>query len=395
MKKQAFLFALLVVISAMFGSFFTYSYFLKHPVLIEAQPTVTQNPEKTEQVPLYGGIVGSEAVINAVKKLSPSVVYITTKSVFNPRKSIENQIPQDIPEEFRRFFLQPYDEPQERVGSGSGIIISSDGVILTNQHVIEGADQIIVAIDKGDGGKEKTYKAKVIGVDKLTDIAVIKVDAEEDLPAATLGDSDKASIGEWVIAVGNPYGYEHSVTIGVLSAKGRDLSGMGREYPNLLQTDAAINPGNSGGPLANLNGEVIGVNTAIHRYGQGIGFAIPINRVKEIMKDLVDKGKVIRPYIGINMMEMDEAKAKYLEMPLVEGVLVYQTIPHSPADKAGLKRGDVILEVNGKKVNSPSELQKLVRAHKVGDTVKLKIWRDKRKHDIELKVEEMPAEVNR
>ncbi len=402
MKKNVVLFALLILVGAIFGSFFTYQYYLGGDRSAQASPTVT--PDKPGEsaggdlLPVPGGpgdIVGSNAVVLAARKLGPSVVFITTQSVFTPRGR-SRDIPPGLPEEFHRFF-SPYDDfynrPRERTGSGSGIIISSDGLILTNQHVIQGADEISVKIDtNGDGENAKVYKAQVVGEDKLTDIALIKVEAE-GLKAAVLGDSDSAVIGEWVIAVGNPYGYEHTVTVGVLSAKGRDLTEMGREYPNLLQTDAAINPGNSGGPLANLRGEVIGVNTAIHRWGQGIGFAIPINRVKEIKEQLQAKGKVVRPFIGINMMEMDEPKATYLGMPKVEGVLVYQVIQGSPADLSGLQRADVILEVGGKKVNSPRELQEEIRNRKVGDQVKLKIWREKKMLDITVKLAEMPVNV--
>lgn len=386
MKKKALIFLLLIALGAVLGSCFTYHNVVSNPPEASAQP---KSPTSITGKGSAPGIMGANTVVEAVEKLSPSVVYITTKSVFSPSVSV----PRGIPDEFRWFFSEPFDEPRERRGSGSGIIISEDGLILTNQHVIEGADQITVKVDaNGDNNDEKSFKAKVVGADKLTDIAVIKVDAK-GLPAATLGDSEKTRIGEWVLAVGNPYGYEHTVTVGVLSAKGRDLTGMGREYPNLLQTDAAINPGNSGGPLANLKGEVIGVNTAIHRFGQGIGFAIPINRVKEIKDELVEKGKVIRPYIGIQMMEMDEAKAEYLKMPIVEGVLVYKVLRNSPADEAGLQRGDVILKVDGKKVNSPQELQKAVRKHKVGDTVEMEIWRNEKRKKITLKVAEMPAEI--
>jgi serine protease Do len=337
--------------------------------------------------------MGTNAVVDAVKKLSPSVVFITTRSVFQPKSTM----PRGVPDEFEKFFENPYgdffNQPKERQGSGSGIIISPDGLILTNQHVVDGADKISVKIDTaGDSKKAQVYQAKLIGEDKLTDVAILKVEAT-NLPAAVLGDSDTTTIGEWVIAVGNPYGYEHTVTVGVLSARGRDLSEMGREYPNLLQTDAAINPGNSGGPLANLRGEVIGVNTAIHRWGQGIGFAIPINRVREIKDMLVKDGKVVRPFIGINMMEVDEAKARYLDMPAAEGVLIYQLIKGSPADLAGLKRADVILSIDGKKVESPKDLQTAIRSRKVGDTIKLTIWRDKKKMDVEVKLAEMPSEV--
>jgi serine protease Do len=390
MKKSNLFIAIFILIGAIFGSFFTYNYVLKDmpPRQVQAEPS--QTPETDSPVAIAINVPGGTSVADAFKKVSPSVVFITTRSVFQPRSYI--QIPRGLPEEFRDFFMNPYEMPnQQRQGSGSGIIISSDGLILTNQHVIEGAQEISVKVQKKDGSEE-TYNAKVIGQDKLSDVAVLKIEAK-NLPAASLGNSDKTPIGEWVIAVGNPYGYEHTVTVGVISAKGRNLALAGREYPDLLQTDAAINPGNSGGPLLNLKGEVIGINTAIHSRGQGIGFAIPINWFKEIRTQLIEQGRVVRPYIGIQMMEMDDSKSQYLGMPKTEGVLIYSVLRGSPANNAGLQRGDVILEVEGKKVNTPKELQNSVRARKVGDNVKMKVWRDRKFVDVELKVTEMPADT--
>ncbi|MFP4496795.1 MAG: trypsin-like peptidase domain-containing protein [Vulcanimicrobiota bacterium] len=398
MKNKALIFIVLIILGVISGSVFTYYFYISEASSLKKIVNETaENPtagEESEEIRMKVAqskpdIVGTNKVVDAVKILSPSVVFITTKSVFGS----ESELPPGVPREFRDFF-NPYGVPKRRQGSGSGIIISEDGLILTNQHVIEGADQITVKIgDEANGDKEKLYRAKVIGSDRLTDIAIIKIEAE-NLPAAKLGDSDRAQIGEWVVAVGNPYGYEHTVTVGVLSARRRDLSDMGREYPNLLQTDAAINPGNSGGPLANLKGEIIGVNTAVHRTGQGIGFAIPINQVKKIKDQLIGNGKVVRPFIGIQMMEMDEAKANYLNMPEVAGVLIYRTVKNSPAQKAGLARGDVILEIDGKKVNSSKELQEIIRSYDIGDTVNIKVWRKDSRRDFQLKIEEMPSELS-
>lgn len=395
MKRQALLIVVLVLIGSMLGSYFTYTWYIQKTNPVQAEPT--KNPTT---VPTLSDsrdtVIGSDAIVKAVEKISPSVVFITTRAVIERDRS--GMFFPNIPEEFKNhfFFFDPYEEfqfgPKERTGSGSGIIISNDGLILTNQHVIENATNIKVKINLSADGSDKQSKifdATVKGADKLNDVAIIKIDAK-NLPAAMLGDSDKMKVGEWVIAVGNPLGYEHTVTVGVLSAKGRRIPFMDREYPNLLQTDAAINPGNSGGPLANLKGEVIGMNTIISVSGQGLGFAIPINSIKRIKEDLITKGKVTRSFIGIQMMPMDESKATYLGMPKVEGVLVARVFDGTPAAQAGLKPGDVILEINGTKVNSTEELQTKIREMKVGQSLTLKIWRDKNFKNISLKVAEMP-----
>jgi S1-C subfamily serine protease len=389
----------MVLLGSLLGSYLTYSWYIQRNNPVQAEP------RKSDVYPVSpnsntgsdNGVIGSNAVENAAVKLGPSVVFITTKATVAPQESsmMMPNMPKDLKDRF--FFFDPYEDynfgPKERTGSGSGIIISDDGYILTNQHVIENATQIKVKFDPSpddDKDSSKTFDARVIGEDRLTDVAILKVEAK-NLPAATLGDSDKLKVGEWVIAVGNPLGYEHTVTVGVLSAKGRNLPFYDREYPNLLQTDAAINPGNSGGPLANMKGEVIGMNTVVSSQGQGIGFAIPINRIKKIKDELIVKGRVIRPFIGIQMLPMDEAKANYLGMAKVEGVMVFQVFDNTPASDAKLVRGDVIIEIDGKKISTPDELQKKIRDLKVGQTVKLKVWRNKAFTDVNLRVAEMPS----
>lgn len=390
MKRNLLILVVIAFLAALLGSFVTYSCFIQKTNPVQAEPTIKPAPAVQVAAGHSGQIIGSDAVVNASDKIGPSVVSITVQAKVAARTTRKNNGSGE-----RFFFFDPYDEyqfgPRERRGSGSGIILSSDGLILTNQHVIENADQIKVKIGTdNNNGQLKEYDAKVIGQDKLTDVAIIKIDADNLTPAA-LGDSDTSRVGEWVIAVGNPLGYEHTVTVGVLSAKGRDLQTLGeREYPNLLQTDAAINPGNSGGPLANLQGEVIGMNTIISATGQGIGFAIPINRIKKIKDQLISNGRVVRAYIGIQMQPMDEAKAEYLGMSRVEGVLVFRVLKGTPADKAGLERGDVILEIDGEKINSPAELQKKVRDIKPGEKITLKVWRDKKVETVEAEVGEMP-----
>ncbi|MHC9542495.1 MAG: S1C family serine protease [Vulcanimicrobiota bacterium] len=326
------------------------------------------------------------AVINAVKKVSPSVVYIDTKV---SRKSSRGS--RDSMERFIREFFGndiPFQEYEERTvpshGTASGVIISADGYILTNDHVVRGADEITVTLND-----KKQFKGIIKGSDRVSDIALVKIDAS-NLPVARLGDSDKVEVGEWVIAVGNPYGYDNTVTVGVISGRKRNLSDGSKEYQDLLQTDAAINPGNSGGPLVNLNGEVIGINTAIIPFAQGIGFAIPVNAARKIEAQLQAQGKVVRPYVGIYMQDIDDAIAGYLRLPFKKGVLISAVMQDSPAASAGIRKGDVVLEVDGKKVEAPDEFRRIIQSHGIGDAIRVLIWRSGKQEAVSLKVGEMP-----
>jgi len=271
-------------------------------------------------------------------------------------------------------------------GQGSGVIVTADGLILTNDHVVRGASDIDVALPDG-----RKMKAKVVGADRLSDIAVIKIDAG-GLPAAALGDSDATPIGAFVIAIGSPFGFEHTVTLGVLSGRGRQIPEPGKEFRNLLQTDAAINPGNSGGPLADLHGRVIGINTAIIPSAQSLGFAIPINTAKEIMDQLRAQGRVIRPYLGIVMMELTDDVVEALGLPTRQGVLVRQVVAESPAALAGIQRGDVVVKLDGKAVTDVIGLQTMVRAHRVGDQVTVDILRGGAARSLKIKLQEMPPQ---
>ncbi|HPD18297.1 MAG TPA: DegQ family serine endoprotease [Candidatus Goldiibacteriota bacterium] len=264
---------------------------------------------------------------------------------------------------------------------GTGVIISPDGYILTNNHVVESADEITVKLYN-----QKEYKAKVVGKDKETDIAVIKINAK-GLKPAKIGDSDKIEVGDWVIAVGSPFGLEQTVTQGIISAKGR-IIGAG-PYDDFLQTDAAINPGNSGGPLINLDGEVIGINTAItSRSGgyEGIGFSIPINMAKKVYDDIIQKGKVVRGWLGVAIQDLTPELAKYFKVN--EGVLVSEVFANGPAKKAGLQRGDVIVEFDGKKIKKYRELQSIVAATPVNKTVEVKVIRKGKETSCKIKVGE-------
>lgn len=296
------------------------------------------------------------------KKVTPSVVNISTIS----RKKVIQPFFEANP-----FFEDFFGAPQTRRDKslGSGFLISKDGYIVTNDHVVREAESIQVKLSN-----DKVYDAKVVGGDPKTDIAVIKITAS-DLPAAVLGDSDKLEAGQWAIAIGNPFGLDRTMTVGVISATGR--SNMGIEtYENFIQTDASINPGNSGGPLLNVYGEVIGINTAIVAAGQGIGFAIPINMAKPIFSQLIQKGSVSRGYMGVTIQPVTEELAQSFGLKHAKGALVNDVIKGSPADKAGIRQGDVITALNGGEVKDPSHLQRLVAEAGIGKIAKITIFRD-------------------
>ncbi|MEK7841530.1 MAG: trypsin-like peptidase domain-containing protein, partial [Deltaproteobacteria bacterium] len=295
--------------------------------------------------------------VRLAKELNPVVVNISTTQVVKQKPMVpfpEFRSPFEEEDEFR----PPGEAPErefKRQSLGSGFIINKEGYILTNSHVVENAEEIIVTLsDK----KEKEYKAKLVGKDVRLDVALIKIDANGDLSVAALGDSDKVEIGEWVVAIGNPFGLVHTVTAGIVSAKGRVI-GAG-PYDNFIQTDAAINPGNSGGPLFNLKGEVVGINTAIIAGGQGVGFATPINMAKDILLQLKEKGSVTRGWIGVGIQEVTPDLAKSFGLKDKQGALVSSVQEGEPANKAGIKPGDIIVEFDGKEINEVSDLPRTV-----------------------------------
>ena len=307
------------------------------------------------------------------EKCGPAVVNVFTESKPKPQRAPKFMTPRGTPfdeffDQFDQFFNQ---QPQQRRSKslGSGFLISPDGYILTNNHVVEKADTVNVKLQSG----EKTFKAKVIGQDAETDLALIKIDAGGSLPYLKLGDSAKMRVGDWVVAIGNPFGLAHTVTAGIISAKGR-IIGAG-PYDDFIQTDASINPGNSGGPLINLDGEVIGINTAIVAAGQGIGFAVPSNLAKGVVAQLKDKGKVRRGMLGVTIQSLDENTAKALGLASTKGALVSQVTPGGPAEKAGVQTGDVIVELNGQPVNDSHDLTTRVGATPPGESVKLEVLR--------------------
>jgi serine protease Do len=317
------------------------------------------------------------SLIELVKELKPTVVNIsTTKVVRSPLDDFFRG--RDFPDFFGDDFFKRFfgDQPREfrQKSLGSGFIIDKEGYILTNHHVIEKAEEIKVKLSD-----TKEYNAEVIGQDPKTDLALIKIKAAGDLPVVRMGDSDKLEVGEWVVAIGNPFGLEQTVTAGIISAKGRVI-GAG-PYDDFLQTDASINPGNSGGPLFNLKGEVVGINTAIVAGGQGIGFAIPVNMAKALLPQL-KKGKVVYGYLGVYIQDITPELASSFGLKEAKGVLVSDVIPDSPAKKGGVNKGDVILEYDGKQVEDRYQLTKMVGRTPVGKKVNIVVWRDKERKTI-------------
>lgn len=318
--------------------------------------------------------ISEDSIVNAVEKVSNSVVNIASV------RMMQDQL-------FRVFPVQ---------GVGSGIVIDSRGQILTNNHVIDGTDRLRVTF-----GDSKQVNAKVIGTDEETDLAVVRAELRDinsngkdelKLQPANFGNSEELKVGQIVMALGNPFGLTGgpTVTAGIISSLNRNVQ-FENGILELVQTDAAINPGNSGGPLINTNGEVVAINTAKIPYGQGIGFAVPINTVKSVLTDLVDNGHVTRPWIGISTVKLDPRIASFYRLPLVRGALIVNVEPYSPADNAGLRRGDIIEEINGNKIENPSQISSYIRKKRmVNDTVTVAINRYGRVYEVPLQLEARP-----
>jgi serine protease Do len=310
--------------------------------------------------------------VELAKKLKPSVVNISTAKTIAPQKQLQSPRSPFGQDPFDDFFNRFFDVPQhsyKQRSLGSGFIISNKGYILTNNHVVAGADEIKVKLSDG-----REFKAEVKGTDEKLDLAVLKIDVKGGLPVAELGDSDSIQVGEWVMAIGNPFGLNQTVTAGIVSAMGRVI-GSG-PYDDYIQTDASINPGNSGGPLFNADGKVIGINTAIVAGGQGIGFAIPINMATAVLPQLEEKGKVTRGWLGVAIQPVTPELAKSFGVEGENGALVADVTKDSPADKAGLKSGDIIMEFDGKQIHEMNSLPRYVAATPVGKKVKLKLLRN-------------------
>ncbi len=336
----------------------------------------------------------NDAFVDISKTVTPTIVSIVVKT--EPKKN-ENQDDQGFHFFFGPDFKMPDQGPE--MGSGSGVILSKDGYIVTNNHVVKDADKNGIKVTLTD---KREFNAKLIGLDPNTDLAVIKIDAN-DLPVASLGNSDDVQVGQWVLAIGNPLGLNYTVTAGIVSALGRnigingDQSGYGIE--NFIQTDAAINPGNSGGGLVDINGQLIGINSAIKTntgFYQGYGFAIPVNIVKSVVSELIKSGKVNRGYIGVNIQSVDETMAKGLGLEHAKGVLVQGVVKGGAGEDAGIKVGDIILSVDGKNVDAANELQTIVGSHHPGDVVKLTIFRDGKniEKDVTLKPRDESTAIN-
>ncbi|QJA05935.1 DegQ family serine endoprotease [Thermosulfurimonas marina] len=354
-----------------------------------AKPSPTPPPAASEK-DLAVAQALSRAFAAVVKRAAPAVVFIEVE------KTVVRKEPHPFPfgpfpfdffgDDFLRRFFPQLPRKYKQRGAGSGFIVTPDGYIYTNNHVVADADRVIVKLADG-----RTFKGKVVGKDPQSDVAVLKIDGQ-NLPTVPLGDSDKIQVGEWVIAIGNPFGLSHTVTVGVVSAKGR--SGLGiTDYEDFIQTDAAINPGNSGGPLLNLRGEVIGMNTAIFtRSGgyMGIGFAIPINIVKLVAEQLIKQGKVVRGWLGVVVQDLTPALAEEFGLKSTEGTLVAEVMKGSPADRAGLQRGDVIVEYEGKPVRNSSELRTYVGLTHPGTTVTMKVLRNGRPVTLKVTIGEYP-----
>jgi Do/DeqQ family serine protease len=331
------------------------------------------------------------AFVEVAKKVQPSVVNVTTEKTITvkPWERYGEDFFKGSPFEdfFKGFGFSPREKGKEyrhkQRSGGSGVIVDKEGYILTNNHVIEGADKVKVRLNDG-----REFTAIVKGQDSRTDLAVLHIKAK-DLPVATLGDSDKLEVGEWAIAIGSPFGLEHTVTVGVISAKGRSGLGTGT-YEDFVQTDASINPGNSGGPLINIDGEVVGINAMIIQPGTGIGFAIPINMAKQILNDLIKQGKVVRPWLGISAQDLTPELAEQFQVKEKEGVLVAQVHQGTGAEKAGLASGDIIKSVDDKPIKNVTELVKEIQKKKVGQKAKLSVVRDGKPMTIEVTTSPMP-----
>ena len=349
-------------------------------VVAQAAPQV-QPQAATQTLPDFAAIAEAN---------KGTVVNINVTSTAKPGDG-ESSLPEgleDLPPQLRRFFEQQQPRvPQPRQGMGSGFIVEANGTILTNAHVVDGADEVRVRLND-----RREFKGKVVGVDKATDIAVVKIDAA-NLPTVKLGDPAKIRVGEWVVAIGSPFGFENTVTAGIVSATSRSLPDG--TYVPFIQTDAAVNPGNSGGPLFNLKGEVIGINSQIYsRTGgfQGIAFAVPIDVATQVKTELVSHGRVDRGRLGVSIQEVTQSLAQSFGLDRPRGALVAQVEKGSPAEKAGLKAGDVVLGVNGKTVERSAEVPPLVAAVKPGEKATLNVWRDGKQQNIPVTVGRLDAD---
>ncbi len=322
-------------------------------------------------------------VVIAVEKAAPAVV-----NIFTEQETVRSLSPfpaDPFFEEFFRDFFEPFRERYTQRSLGSGVIIRPEGYILTNEHVVVRATKIQVLL-----ADERRFEARLVGADSDSDLAVLKIDAPGPLPYLPMGDSDDLMIGETVIAIGNPFGLSNTVSTGVVSALHRSLNAGGRTYYDFIQTDASINPGNSGGPLLNIAGELIGINTAIYGKAQGIGFAIPINRAKRIVRELIRYGEVQPPWIGLSVQDLSPNLAYHFSLRRGEGVLVREVERQSPAEAAGVRRGDVILAIENHRVHSTEEYWQRVRTYAAGDRIRFRVLQDGKEKTLPVRAARFP-----
>ena len=331
------------------------------------------------------------AVVKAVREVSPAVVNISSAVQVRKRTSPFSGFGFNpfFEEFFKDFFDPRFERRREYTSLGSGVIIDGKkGLILTNAHVIQKTGTIKVVLKD-----EREFEGRIVGTDPDSDLAVLKIDSEQDLPAIKMGSSDDLMIGETVIAIGNPFGFSHTVTTGVISAINRSIHAEDRVYHDFIQIDASINPGNSGGPLLNINGDLIGINTAIYAKAQGIGFAIPIGKARKIISDLIQYGEVIQAWIGISVQDIDEKLARYLKIANIKGVIVTSVEPKSPAQKAGLQESDIIITLGNKKINSVGDYQSVAKSLAAGNTLEAEFLRDGKKKTVAVKTKVFPIDL--
>jgi serine protease Do len=327
------------------------------------------------------------AVVKAVERASPAVVNVSSGQELQRRPGMPPDFRGDsLFEEFFRDFLSPFPRGQARTSLGSGVIVDPKGMILTNEHVVQGASAIRVTLSD-----QREFQAKVVGADPPSDLAVLRIESRDALPVIPMGRSGDLMIGETVIAIGNPFGLSHTVTTGVISALNRSIRTESRVYKDFIQTDAAINPGNSGGPLLNIEGELIGINTAIYQKAQGVGFAIPIDRAKRIMRELIEHGEVHPAWIGVEVQTLDEPLARAFGLEGKKGVLVTQVTQGGPAQKAGLRKGDLILSVGQSRVSSRQEFLGALSSYPGGSQIILGVVRDGREQELRVKAESLSS----
>ena len=330
-----------------------------------------------------------DAVVEAVGQVSPAVVNISLeyeiRKHIRPFSEFSNPLFEDF---FKDFFDPGFDRRYKRTSLGSGVIIDGlRGYILTNAHVVEKTGTVTIILND-----EREYVAQIVGIDIDSDLAVLHIDSEDPLPAIAMGDSSDLMIGETVIAIGNPFGFSNTVTTGVISATHRSFRTQDRVFHDFIQTDASINPGNSGGPLLNINGELIGINTAIYAGAQGIGFAIPINKARRIIADLIAHGEVIDAWIGVWVQDLDSSLTRYFNLPRSQGVLISGIDPDSPAREADLREGDVILAIDGRKVVSVQDYKARLKNYGVEDRLTLTVWSRGKERDISLQARAFPLD---